>query len=183
MDEDSQFYADYAKQRGPGPFLTADALVSASDGMLLLIERGKAPGKGKLALPGGFVGLQETFFQACVRELIEETGLSGYTAQGATPLTEADLERVLVKSQVFDDPKRSRRGRVVTNAFLFELMMPHTDLFVEAADDAGSVGWFPFASLESMKDRFFEDHWKIIKHFLFSSNEEFRKSLFRDRFV
>ncbi len=42
---------------------------------LLLIRRGAAPRQGQLALPGGFIELNETWQQAAARELYEEAGV------------------------------------------------------------------------------------------------------------
>lgn len=52
------------------------AVVTASCGKgVLVIRRGHEPGKGKWALPGGFLELGETWQEGCARELFEETGL------------------------------------------------------------------------------------------------------------
>jgi ADP-ribose pyrophosphatase YjhB (NUDIX family) len=45
------------------------------DGGLLCIRRAIPPAVGELALPGGYVDLNETWQQAAVRELYEETGV------------------------------------------------------------------------------------------------------------
>jgi 8-oxo-dGTP pyrophosphatase MutT (NUDIX family) len=45
------------------------------DGGLLLIRRTVEPRVGSLALPGGFMNVGETWQEACVREIEEETGL------------------------------------------------------------------------------------------------------------
>ncbi len=58
--------------RNPVP--VAVLLVPVAD-RVLLIRRGIEPGKGLLALPGGYVNFGETWEQAAVRETFEETGL------------------------------------------------------------------------------------------------------------
>jgi ADP-ribose pyrophosphatase YjhB (NUDIX family) len=42
---------------------------------LLVVRRGIPPARGRLALPGGFIDVGETWQAAAVRELYEETGL------------------------------------------------------------------------------------------------------------
>jgi 8-oxo-dGTP diphosphatase len=46
-------------------------------GGVLLVKRGVEPAKGLWGLPSGFIELDETPEQACLRELWEETGLNG----------------------------------------------------------------------------------------------------------
>ena len=53
---------------------------------LLLLVRGKEPGKGKLDLPGGFVDPGEGALEGLYREIQEELGWSPPVPQGA-PLT------------------------------------------------------------------------------------------------
>jgi len=60
------------------PALTVDAVVFALDEAelkVLLIRRGLDPFKGKWALPGGFVRVNESLSEAVARELEEETHL------------------------------------------------------------------------------------------------------------
>ena len=62
----------------PRPMVSVDAAVFGFFGnkvKLLLINRGKEPFKGKWAVPGGFVGMDEELEDAAARELAEETGL------------------------------------------------------------------------------------------------------------
>jgi 8-oxo-dGTP diphosphatase len=44
---------------------------------ILLIKRGIEPQKGRWALPSGFIEIEETPQEACLRELKEETSLEG----------------------------------------------------------------------------------------------------------
>ncbi len=44
---------------------------------ILLIKRGIEPHKGKWSLPSGFIEIEETSQEACLRELKEETNLEG----------------------------------------------------------------------------------------------------------
>jgi 8-oxo-dGTP diphosphatase len=60
--------------RYQNPALAVDALW-VRNGRVLLVLRGRAPFRGRWALPGGFVELRETVEEAVVRELFEETGL------------------------------------------------------------------------------------------------------------
>ena len=63
----------------PRPMVTVDAAVfthSSGKTKVLLIKRGREPYKGKWAVPGGFVNMDEELEDAVVRELEEETGLT-----------------------------------------------------------------------------------------------------------
>ncbi len=46
------------------------------DNGLLAVRRGIEPGRGRLALPGGYLNLRETWQEAGAREVFEETGVS-----------------------------------------------------------------------------------------------------------
>lgn len=49
--------------------------VMFEDGRLLLVQRGRPPGEGLWAVPGGKVRFGETMADAVRREVLEETGL------------------------------------------------------------------------------------------------------------
>ncbi|KAF7599057.1 MAG: cytidyltransferase [Candidatus Dactylopiibacterium carminicum] len=140
---------------GTGPFVTVDALVKAS-GKVLLIRRGRAPGKGLWALPGGFLDGRERVQQGAIRELREETGLA---------LSDAALEAALAGVIVFDHPDRSLRGRTITHVHFFDLgnLAPPE---VAGGDDAAEAHWVPLEALAAMEGEFFEDHFNILNHFL-----------------
>ncbi|MGD8979470.1 MAG: aspartate 1-decarboxylase [candidate division WOR-3 bacterium] len=59
------------------PLPSAVAFVHRDGEEILLIKRGVVPGKGKWALPSGFVELNEIPEETVIRELREETGLKG----------------------------------------------------------------------------------------------------------
>jgi 8-oxo-dGTP diphosphatase len=51
--------------------------IARRDDALLLVLRGREPGRGRWSVPGGRVEAGETLANAVVRELREETGLDG----------------------------------------------------------------------------------------------------------
>lgn len=135
-------------------FNTTDAIVVQS-GHILLIERKARPGKGLLAMPGGFINQNESIFNGVIRELREETGLK--VAQNV-------LEGSLKHYRPFDDPNRSSRGRVITHAHMFHLKPMRTLPRVKGGDDAKKAFWMPLSELNPMD--FFEDHYHIIQHMI-----------------
>ena len=75
MDNENKYCYKY-----PHAALTADCVVFGFDGeslAVLLIERGIEPFKGRWALPGGFMRMDETITECARRELLEETGYAG----------------------------------------------------------------------------------------------------------
>ena len=140
---------------GTGPFVTVDAIVQVA-GQVLLVQRGRAPGKGLWATPGGFLEPTETLLQGALRELEEETGFS---------LELATAERSLQSVAVFAHPDRSLRGRTITHAHHFDLGggQPPT---VRGADDAAAAHWIPITELPRLEERFFDDHFHMLTHFL-----------------
>ncbi|MFK8011957.1 MAG: bifunctional nicotinamide-nucleotide adenylyltransferase/Nudix hydroxylase [Marinicellaceae bacterium] len=132
-------------------FVTVDAVVIQS-GHILLVERKARPGKGLLALPGGFLDPGEKLKDACLRELKEETKLK-------VPLPV--LYGSIKHNDVFDDPYRSMRGRTITHAFYIELK-PNQELpKVKGGDDAKRAFWLPLSELNP--EHMFEDHFAIIQ--------------------
>jgi len=65
---------DFVDYKNPLPVALAIAI---RDKNFLLIKRGIPPKKGMWASPSGFIEIGETAEEACLRELKEETGVSG----------------------------------------------------------------------------------------------------------
>lgn len=130
----------------PRPMVTVDAVVFGvfkNKAKLLLIRRKEEPFKGKWALPGGFVGIDEELEDAAARELAEETGL-----------TNIKLEQMHTFGNVGRDP----RGRQITVAFMGIATKGWTK--IKAGDDAAEARWFDIEKLP--KDMAF-DHNEIVK--------------------
>lgn len=130
----------------PRPAVTADALVLArheGELWILLVQRLKDPFRGLWALPGGFINMDETLEQACLRELKEETGISL-----------DKMEQFMVFDAVHRDP-RHRTITVVFYAFLDETIC------TRGGDDASDARWFPLIQLPLLAF----DHHGIIKKF------------------
>lgn len=157
--EEMQFINDYKKKYNAPVYLTSDAVVVQS-GHILLVERGQMPGRGKLALPGGFLNEGETLEACAARELYEETAISD--DHGRIP--KGKLKSFIVKSKTFDDPHRSQRGRIVTNAYTFQLPETENLYTIKGGDDAKRAFWQPIAHLN--ESEMFEDHFHIIRSML-----------------
>ena len=156
--KEAEFLAAYPAHWGKGPFVTADAVVVQS-GHILLVERGRAPGKGLLALPGGFVNPAERIRDAAIRELREETAISDGKGQIPPAMLASFIEDA--RTRVFDAPSRSLRGRIITHAFLFRLPERRKLFSVKGGDDAAHAQWYRFGDLSP--EMLFEDHWAIIE--------------------
>ena len=156
--EEVEYLADYPRQWGKGPFVTADAVVIQS-GHILLVERGQTPGKGLLALPGGFVEAGERIRDAAIRELREETGIADAKGQIPPAMLASFIEDS--RTRVFDAPNRSLRGRIITHAFLFRLPERRKLFRVKGGDDAAHARWHRIGDLSP--EMLFEDHWSIIE--------------------
>jgi 8-oxo-dGTP diphosphatase len=113
----------------PRAALTVDCVVFGYDEeelKILLIQRALEPFKGRWALPGGFVHVDESLDAAARRELEEEAGLKNVF-----------LEQLYTFGAVDRDP----RERVVSVAYyaLVKLAAHET----RAATDAADARWFP----------------------------------------
>jgi 8-oxo-dGTP diphosphatase len=120
----------------PRAALTVDCVVFGFDEgemKVLLIERGLEPFKGRWALPGGFVRVDETLDEAARRELVEETGLKNVF-----------FEQLYTFGEVERDP----RERVVSIAYY--ALVKLSEHAAKAATDAANARWFPVSKVPKL---------------------------------
>ncbi|MBS2023103.1 MAG: NUDIX hydrolase [Deltaproteobacteria bacterium] len=129
----------------PRAALTVDCVVFGIDAeglQVLLVQRELPPFRGRWALPGGFVRIDETLEEAARRELEEETG----------------LEKVFLEQlYTFGALNRDPRERVVTVAWY--ALVKLSDHRVRAATDARATAWFRLAD----KPELAFDHDEIMR--------------------
>lgn len=128
----------------PRPMVTVDAVVFAFFGhapSLLLIKRKNDPFRGKWAIPGGFVDLDEELETAVARELAEETGL---------------LNVGLQQMHTFGRCGRDPRGRQITIAYIGIATDGVND--IKGGDDAEEAQWF---DIENLPEDLAFDHKEV----------------------
>ena len=123
---EAEFLAEYNAAIYERPSVTVDIIIF-KDNEVLLIKRGRHPGLGMLAFPGGFVDPNENVYKAAERELLEETHLKAI-----------NLRQINVASE----PNRDPRTRIITVPFLAQI---EDGAELKADDDAMSVSWYPFS--------------------------------------
>ena len=137
-NEDGLTEEEFLKNYKPGnyerPSVTVDMLIlgmdkNYNDLKILLIKRGNHPYMNKWALPGGFVDMKESMYQAAQRELEEETRLK---------------DIYMEQLYTFSQPNRDPRMRVIDTAYIG--LTSIVDVY--AGDDAKDAAWF---------DIFFDD--------------------------
>jgi bifunctional NMN adenylyltransferase/nudix hydrolase len=148
--DERTFLIDYQQSWDAAPYpvnlVCVDAVV-VKNNHVLLVNRNSYPGKGLMALPGGYLNINETAKTGMLRELVEETTL-------------VVSEDNIIKYQIFDHPTRSARGRVITIAYLIKLENGILDTVV-GSDDAELAVWVPIDKLD--RSEMFEDHYSIIE--------------------
>jgi len=128
----------------PRPGVTADVILfTLSRGTLrvLLVRRRNPPHRGRWALPGGFVEIDEPLEDAARRELREETGVA---------------VKALEQLYTFGDPRRDPRSRVITVAYF--ALIDSERLRLRPASDAADASWHPVFRLP----RLAFDHREIV---------------------
>ena len=130
----------------PRPAVTVDVVIftiADDDLKVLLIRRGAEPFKGKWALPGGFVEMEESLDKAAARELKEEVGVS-----------DVYLEQLFT----FGAPQRDPRGRVISVCYF--ALVDATRQTIRAASDAADAQWHSVFKLP----RLAFDHRQILDY-------------------
>lgn len=96
---------------------------------VLLINRKDYPEKGKWAIPGGFINMDEDLEAAALRELKEETNVD---------------DIYIEQLYTYGDVKRDPRTRVISCTYLS--LTNSNSLDVKAGDDAKEAQWFDVSS-------------------------------------
>lgn len=147
MDE-REFLARYDARAFPPFAVTVDVvLLTVREGVLsvLLVERDTHPYRGRLALPGGFVGEGEDLEAAAVRRLEQETGVRRDVAH---------VEQL----GAFGDPRRDPRMRVVSVAYL--VFAPDLPAPTPGANTSW-VAWVPVKAVDPQRLAF--DHATVLE--------------------
>ncbi|NDD62856.1 MAG: NUDIX hydrolase [Acidobacteria bacterium] len=133
----------------PRPAVTVDLVIFtiAEDTLkVLLIRRKSTPFVEKWALPGGFVGIDESLESAAARELAEEAGV-----------TNIYLEQLYT----FGDPGRDPRGRVISVAYF--ALIDAEQQRISASSDATDARWHCVFD-RSLGGKLAFDHRKILDY-------------------
>lgn len=143
--EERAFLQAYDPGAFAHPSVAVDVvLLAPAEGALhtLLLKRTGHPSRGRWALPGGFVGIEEGLAEAAARVLAEKAGLSGV---------------FLEQLYTFGEPRRDPRGRTVSVAYY--ALVKLADHQLVAATDAKEAAWFPVAELPPLAF----DHERIVE--------------------
>ena len=93
---------------------------------ILLIRRGSEPMAGGWSLPGGAIELGETVREACVREILEETGMN------VEPLAEIETVDII---------ERDSEGRVQYHYLVVDVLCRLVGGDLASGTDAREVAW------------------------------------------
>ena len=116
------------------PQLAVGAIVMRNN-KVLLVKRGRPPGEGLWAVPGGRVKLGETLKEAVEREVREETGL---------------IVRARNPVYAFDLIERDGEGRIQYHYVVVDLMADYVEGQPSPDDDALEARWVTFEALRDL---------------------------------
>ncbi len=147
--EEEDYLRSYDPGKYPTPAVTVDIVIFTLNEQnrlaVLLIRRKNYPYRGRWAIPGGFVEMEESIDTAAGRELFEETHVSG------VPIDQFGS---------FGDVDRDPRMRVISIAYM--AFVPKNALQIRAGDDAKDARLFEIVR-EGGKIRLHgeEEEWDI----------------------
>ncbi len=140
MEQEGKYRYEY-----PRPAVTTDCVIFGFDEgelKVLMIERSIEPFIGKWALPGGFVGEEETA-EECAKRILQK---------------ETCLENIYMEQLYsFSDIKRDPRFRVISIAYY--ALVKLSDYNAQAGTDTTNIKWF---SISDIPDLAF-DHANILE--------------------
>jgi mutator protein MutT len=115
------------------PIVAVAGVVFNTKDQVLLVRRGKEPGKGSWGIPGGVVELGERLKHAVKRELMEETGV-----------TVDPIELITVIDRVYPDDE----GRFRFHYIIVEYLCLAADVIPRASDDVDRAVWVSLEEAE-----------------------------------
>ena len=116
--------------------LVGVAGVVIKDDCVLMIQRGKEPGRGRWSIPGGRLRLGERLRDGVEREVLEECGIR---------IRAGDVLNVAELIQRDDD------GRVRYHYILIDLTAEHLSGDPRPSSDALAARWVPFDELSTLE--------------------------------
>ncbi len=132
----------------------AVAVLAFHDHQILVVRRGVPPKQGAWALPSGFLEMDESPEEAALRELKEETGLTG---------------RLLGLVDVASEPSRIFR-RVLVIGYAVSVDRPGP---LRPGDDAADAEWRP---LDPPPTLAFQSHQRLLSAWLRKAHPPFSDS-------
>lgn len=102
---------------------------------VLLVKRGRPPGKGIWAIPGGLVEVGESLAEAVAREMAEETGL------------EVEVGPLI---DIYERCDRDEAGRPVYHYIIMDYLCRAVGGELAVGSDAAEVGWFTPNELDGL---------------------------------
>jgi len=122
------------------PLPATCAVLLDCEGNILLTRRAVEPALGEWSLPGGFVEIDENPEECILREIEEETGLTG---------------RIVAQIGV-----RGQKSGMYINIMIAGFLVKAVGGDLRAGDDASEVRWFNRATLPELP---FESHTEFLR--------------------
>ena len=134
----------------PGHPRVGVAAVVLRDNQVLLVQRGRDPGKGSWGLPGGMLELGETLAEGARREVMEECGVKIEVG----PLV-----------AVFEPMQRDEDGRLRFHYVVVDYLARYVTGEPRAGDDADDARWVDLGALEwlLMRKETSDVIWKAVE--------------------